>query len=131
LKVMPSRSKVSTELVTEMPRFCSISIQSDRVRRRSPRALTWPASRMAPLASSSRSVSVVLPASGWEMMAKVRRVWYGARPSVAGVAGAAFGMRGLAPVEQCHVAMSAGSRRLRVPNAPTPRVAPEGDWHTT
>ena len=37
--MMPSCSKVITELVTEMPRSCSISIQSERVRRRSPRAL--------------------------------------------------------------------------------------------
>src|SRR5262249_11742744 len=36
-------------------------------------ALTWPARLMAPPNSSSFSVRVVLPASGWEMMAKVRR----------------------------------------------------------
>ena len=56
-----------------MPRSRSIFIQSERVRRFSPRARTWPAARMAPPASSRFSVSVVLPASGWEMMAKVRR----------------------------------------------------------
>ena len=56
-----------------MPRACSMAIQSERVRRRSPRARTWPASWMAPPNSSSFSVSVVLPASGWEMMANVRR----------------------------------------------------------
>ena len=38
----------------------------------SPRALTAPATWMAPPNSSSFSVSVVLPASGWEMIAKVR-----------------------------------------------------------
>jgi hypothetical protein len=31
LKTIPLRSKVMTELVTEMPRACSIAIQSDRV----------------------------------------------------------------------------------------------------
>ena len=58
---------------TEMPRSRSIFIQSDRVRRFSPRARTAPAARMAPPASSRCSVRVVLPASGCEMMAKVRR----------------------------------------------------------
>ena len=58
---------------TEMPRSRSIFIQSERVRRCSPRARTAPAARIAPPASSRFSVSVVLPASGWEMMAKVRR----------------------------------------------------------
>src|SRR5476651_2248537 len=59
---------------TEMPRSRSIFIQSERVRRFSPRARTWPAARIAPPASSRFSVSVVLPASGWEMIAKVRRL---------------------------------------------------------
>jgi hypothetical protein len=48
LKVTPSRSKVITELVTEMPRCCSIFIQSDRARRACPRALTSPARWIAP-----------------------------------------------------------------------------------
>src|SRR4029453_13345385 len=56
-----------------MPRSRSIFIQSDRVFRRSPLALTCPARLMAPPKSSSFSVSVVLPASGWEMIANVRR----------------------------------------------------------
>ena len=56
-----------------MPRSRSTSIQSERVARRSPRAFTSPASWIAPPNSSSFSVSVVLPASGCEMMAKVRR----------------------------------------------------------
>src|SRR4051794_24113300 len=56
-----------------MPRSRSIFIQSDLVLRRSPLALTWPARLMAPPNSSSFSVKVVLPASGCEMMAKVRR----------------------------------------------------------
>src|SRR5258707_15889233 len=56
-----------------MPRSRSIFIQSERVLRRSPLALTWPARLIAPPNSKSFSVSVVLPASGWEMIAKVRR----------------------------------------------------------
>ena len=56
-----------------MPRSRSIFIQSDRVRRFSPRARTCPAARIAPPASSRFSVKVVLPASGWEMIANVRR----------------------------------------------------------
>ena len=56
-----------------MPRSRSISIQSERVERRSRLAFTCPASWIAPPNSSSFSVSVVLPASGCEMIAKVRR----------------------------------------------------------
>ena len=62
-----------TELATEMPRCFSISIQSDVAWRVALRAFTLPAIWMAPAKSSSFSVSVVLPASGCEMMAKVRR----------------------------------------------------------
>ena len=58
---------------TEMPRCFSISIQSEVACRVALRAFTEPAIWMAPENSSSYSVSVVLPASGWEMMAKVRR----------------------------------------------------------
>ena len=72
--VGPAFSKVITLEVTEMPRCCSIFIQSDRARRACPRALTSPARWIAPPCSSSFSVSVVLPASGCEMMAKVRRL---------------------------------------------------------
>ena len=56
-----------------MPRARSISSQSERVRRWLPRARTCPAIWMAPPNCSSFSVSVVLPASGWEMIANVRR----------------------------------------------------------
>src|ERR1700743_1345100 len=56
-----------------MPRSRSIFIQWERVLGRSPLALTCPARLMAPPNSSSFSVSVVLPASGCEMIAKVRR----------------------------------------------------------
>src|SRR5690242_18193246 len=63
----------------EMPRCCSISIQSERVARVLARPRTAPAWLMAPEAASSFSVSVVLPASGCEMIANVRRDWYGIR----------------------------------------------------
>ncbi len=56
-----------------MPRCFSISIQSEVACRAALRALTDPAWRIAPPYKSSFSVSVVLPASGWDMMAKVRR----------------------------------------------------------
>ena len=62
-----------TELATEMPRCFSISIQSEVAWRDALRALTLPAIWIAPAYSSSFSVSVVLPASGCEMMANVRR----------------------------------------------------------
>src|SRR6185436_5915538 len=62
-----------TDDATEMPRCFSISIQSDVACRAALRAFTEPAIWIAPENSSSFSVSVVLPASGWEMMAKVRR----------------------------------------------------------
>src|SRR5688500_4231388 len=61
-----------TEEVTEMPRCCSSAIQSDVACRAALRPLTVPASWIAPPNSSNFSVSVVLPASGWEMIAKVR-----------------------------------------------------------
>src|SRR5690606_10750008 len=67
-------SNVITLDVTEMPRCCSIFIQSLRARRACPRALTSPARWIAPPCSSSFSVSVVLPASGCEMIANVRRL---------------------------------------------------------
>src|SRR3954453_1007038 len=56
-----------------MPRCCSISIQSLRALRRPSRACTEPATWTAPEYSRNFSVSVVLPASGWEMIANVRR----------------------------------------------------------
>src|SRR5580704_5176690 len=61
-----------TEEVTEMPRCCSRRIQSEVAWRVALRPLTVPAIWMAPPNSSSFSVRVVLPASGWEMMATVR-----------------------------------------------------------
>src|SRR6202030_3382079 len=62
-----------TEVTTEMPRSRSIFIQSERVLRRSPFALTCPARLIAPPNSSNFSVKVVFPASGCELIAKVRR----------------------------------------------------------
>src|SRR4051812_50036426 len=62
-----------TDEATEIPRCFSISIQSDVAWREALRPFTAPAIWIAPENSSSFSVSVVLPASGWEMMAKVRR----------------------------------------------------------
>ena len=62
-----------TEVTTEMPRSRSIPIQSERVWRRLALARTSPASWIAPPNRSIFSVSVVLPASGCEMIAKVRR----------------------------------------------------------
>jgi len=56
-----------------MPRCFSISIQSLVAWRDALRAFTEPAIWIAPENSNSFSVSVVLPASGCEMMANVRR----------------------------------------------------------
>src|SRR5512138_1840795 len=69
----PRYSICITELATEMPRCFSISIQSLVAWRDALRAFTEPAIWIAPENNSSFSVSVVLPASGCEMMAKVRR----------------------------------------------------------
>lgn len=66
-------SNCITEDATEMPRCFSISIQSEVAWRPLLRALTVPAIWIAPENSSSFSVKVVLPASGWEIMPKVRR----------------------------------------------------------
>ncbi len=62
-----------TELATEMPRCFSISIQSLVAWRVALRAFTLPAMWIAPAKRRSFSVRVVLPASGCEMIAKVRR----------------------------------------------------------
>src|SRR5690606_23425044 len=62
-----------TEVVMEMPRCCSMAIQSEVACRSDLRDLTVPATSIALPISSRRSVMVVLPASGWEMIAKVRR----------------------------------------------------------
>ena len=66
-------SNCITDVVTEMPRSRSMAIQSEVAWRRDLRAFTVPARAMALPSSSSFSVTVVLPASGWETIAKVRR----------------------------------------------------------
>ena len=78
-----------------MPRCCSRRIQSEVAWRAALRPLTVPAIWIAPPNSSSFSVSVVLPASGCEMIAKVRRrrdfgckIAHGYRSVVAGAAAA-------------------------------------------
>jgi hypothetical protein len=80
-----------------MPRSRSIAIQSERARRRSPRALTSPASWIAPPNSSNFSVSVVLPASGCEMIANVRRRKISSvRVLIDGMVGCLLGSKGKA-----------------------------------
>src|ERR1700738_3205708 len=56
-----------------MPRCCSKRIQSEVAWRVALRPLTVPAIWMAPPNSSSFSVTGVLPASGWEIIANVLR----------------------------------------------------------
>src|SRR5204863_316694 len=73
-----------TDDATEMPRCFSISIQSEVAWREALRAFTEPAIWIAPEKSRSFSVSVVLPASGWETMAKVRRRFTSGLSSVMG-----------------------------------------------
>src|SRR5438477_9038776 len=65
-----------------MPRCCSSRIQSEVAWRAALRPLTVPAIWMAPPNSSSFSVRVVLPASGCEMIANVRRRGISAARSV-------------------------------------------------
>mmetsp|Transcript_4132 Transcript_4132/g.14265 ORF Transcript_4132/g.14265 Transcript_4132/m.14265 type:complete len:328 (-) Transcript_4132:2-985(-) len=73
LTCLPSYSYESTVLEMEMPRCCSSSMKSEVALRCSPLALTAPACEIAPPYSRSFSVSVVLPASGWLMIARLRR----------------------------------------------------------
>lgn len=69
----PSNSNCRAADVIEMPRFCSISSQSDTTPDRPCLPWTAPASPIARACSASASVSVDLPASGWEMTAMLRR----------------------------------------------------------
>src|SRR5690606_40991190 len=55
-----------------MPRSRSMAIQSEVAKRAFLRARTEPAVSTAPAYSRNFSVSVVFPASGWEMIANVR-----------------------------------------------------------
>src|SRR5687768_17068479 len=64
-----------TDDVTEMPRSFSSAIQSEVACFAALRDFTDPAIWIAPPNSSSFSVRVVLPASGCEMIANVRRRW--------------------------------------------------------
>src|SRR3954463_11295893 len=86
-----------TDDATEMPRCFSISIQSEVAWREAFLAFTEPAIWIAPENSSSFSVSVVLPASGCEMIAKVRRrrTW-GVRSDIGGREAASAAGRGKA-----------------------------------
>ncbi len=68
--------------LTEMPRAFSISIQSETVDLRPALPCTAPASEIIFACRASASVSVDLPASGWEMTANVRRRWASARTSL-------------------------------------------------
>src|ERR1700691_3049686 len=58
----------------EMPRSFSIDIQSEVTPRRPALPCTAPAELIAAACSASASVSVDLPASGWLITAKVRRL---------------------------------------------------------
>src|ERR1700758_1237136 len=80
-----------TEEVTEIPRCCSSRIQSEVAWRAALRPLTVPAIWMAPPNNSSFSVSVVLPASGCEMIARVRRRAISAASSVMALGGSGRG----------------------------------------
>ena len=88
-----------------MPRCFSISIQSEVAWREALRPFTAPAIWIAPENSSSFSVSVVLPASGWEMMAKVRRRRVSAAKGEAdterGLSGEPMSCKALQPAPYC------------------------------
>src|SRR5690242_2339453 len=73
LMIWPRNGNCMTDEVIEMPRCFSSAIQSEVAWRAALRPFTVPASWIAPPNSSSFSVRVVLPASGCEMMANVRR----------------------------------------------------------
>src|SRR5947207_15240348 len=103
-----------TAELTEMPRSRSIVIQSDRARRRSPRHLTVPAIWIAPPNSSSFSVRVVLPASGCEMIANVRRRAISAARSVIRLRDSGRGGVGGAQSELEHGGILATARGLIV-----------------
>src|SRR3546814_18905874 len=76
-----------------MPRSCSSAIQSEVAWRVVLRDLTEPAIWLAPPNSSSFSVRVVLPASGCEMIAQVRR--RAASAATSGMAEAPAGPTGM------------------------------------
>ena len=71
LTLIPSYSNCITELVTDIPLCCSISIQSLVANFPVFFPLTVPASLIAPPNNNNFSVKVVLPASGWDIIANV------------------------------------------------------------
>ena len=81
LKTTSSYSNWRAADVIEMPRSCSIVIQSETVERRPAFPWTAPAVPIARAWRASASVSVDLPESGWEMTAKVRLRFACARTS--------------------------------------------------
>src|ERR1700724_708782 len=112
--MQPPYGNCITEEVTEMPRCCSSRIQSEVAWRAALRPLTVPAIWMAPPNSSSFSVSVVLPASGCEMIAKVRRRAISAARSVIRSKSSGQGGVGDAQSELEHGSILATGRRLIV-----------------
>src|SRR5690348_7401474 len=113
-----------TELVTEMPRSFSSAIQSLVAWRAALRDFTDPAIWIAPPNSRSFSVSVVLPASGWEMIAKVRRRRASLEVSV--IVGKER-RRGSA-AEGAHCTESAVRARTDGPNCPLRSRNPYRSW---
>src|SRR3984893_9849080 len=107
-----------TEEVTEMPRYCSKRIQSEVAWRAALRPLTVPAIWMAPPNSSSFSVSVVLPSSGCEMIAKVRCRAISAARSVLRCSRSGQVSVGAAQGELEHGSILATARRLIVAAPP-------------
>src|SRR6187399_2467337 len=71
---MPRYSKLITEVATEIPRCLSISMKSLVACFLILLLFTAPAVCMAPPNRRNFSVRVVLPASGWEMIANVLRL---------------------------------------------------------
>src|SRR5579883_305980 len=115
-----------TDVTTEMPRARSISIQSERVWRRLALARTSPASWIAPPNSSIFSVRVVLPASGCEIMAKVRRraTGFGSGISESGFEGIGASFSAGAPQgEAASAAAPDAASRLTGPALYGPRLA--------
>src|SRR5206468_7838568 len=97
-----------------MPRCCSSRIQSEVAWRAALRPLTVPAIWMAPPNSSSFSVRVVLPASGCEMIANVRRRAISAARSVIRLRDSGRGGVGGAQSELEHGGVLATARGLIV-----------------
>src|SRR5690606_33307534 len=113
-----------------MPRSFSSAIQSEVALREVLRGLTEPAIWIAPPNSSSFSVSVVLPASGCEMIAKVRR--RAASAATSGMAKAPAGATGRRGGGGLYGLRGAGEsvrvrRRLAEAQDPAGRPHPEAE----